>query len=64
LNDQTLEAAKRAALVTTSLQWMIDHIPTALLPPQIGLVMSLIRGIIPALGYIGTFIMIMVETQS
>ncbi|KAG8718579.1 hypothetical protein FRC08_004947 [Ceratobasidium sp. 394] len=56
LGDQKLEAANRAALVTTSLQWMIDHIPTALLPPQIGLVMSLIRGIIPALGYIGGFI--------
>lgn len=53
LSDQKLEAAKRAALVTTALQWMIDHVPTALLPPQIGLVMSLIRGIIPALGYIG-----------
>ncbi|KAF8602386.1 hypothetical protein BDV93DRAFT_198777 [Ceratobasidium sp. AG-I] len=56
LNDQKLEAAKRAALVTTALQWMIDHVPTALLPPQIGLVMSLVRGIIPALGYIGGFI--------
>ncbi|KAG9084131.1 hypothetical protein FRC06_004195, partial [Ceratobasidium sp. 370] len=56
LGDQKLEAAKRAALVTTSLQWMIDHIPTALLPPQLGLVLSLIRGVIPALGYIGGFI--------
>jgi hypothetical protein len=53
LSDQKLEAAKRAALVTTALQWMIDHVPTAVLPPQVGLVMSLIRGIIPALGYIG-----------
>ncbi|QRV94834.1 hypothetical protein RhiJN_22852 [Ceratobasidium sp. AG-Ba] len=56
LSDQKLEAAKRAALVTTSLQWMIDHIPTALLPPQVGLVMSLIRGVIPVLGYIGGFV--------
>jgi len=56
LSDQKLEAAKRAALVTTALQWMIDHVPTALLPPQVGLVMSLIRGVIPALGYIGGFI--------
>ncbi|KAG9123971.1 hypothetical protein FRC07_013314 [Ceratobasidium sp. 392] len=56
LSDQKLEAASRAALVTSSLQWMIDHVPTALLPPQVGLVMSLIRGIIPALGYIGGFI--------
>ncbi|KAG8736209.1 hypothetical protein FRC12_017730 [Ceratobasidium sp. 428] len=56
LSDQKLEAASRAALVTNALQWMIDHVPTALLPPQVGLVMSLIRGIIPALGYIGGFV--------
>ncbi|KDN49036.1 hypothetical protein RSAG8_02389, partial [Rhizoctonia solani AG-8 WAC10335] len=56
LNDQKLEAASRAAIVTTALQWIIDHIPTAALPPQVGLVMSLIRGIIPAMGYIGGFV--------
>ncbi|KAJ1302694.1 hypothetical protein OPQ81_003010 [Rhizoctonia solani] len=56
LNDQKLEAANRAAIVTTALQWIIDHVPTGALPPQVGLVMSLIRGIIPAMGYIGGFV--------
>ncbi|CAE6452188.1 unnamed protein product [Rhizoctonia solani] len=56
LNDQKLEAANRAAIVTTALQWIIDHIPTAALGPQVGLVVSLIRGIIPAMGYIGGFV--------
>ncbi|EUC67067.1 HIT domain protein [Rhizoctonia solani AG-3 Rhs1AP] len=56
LNDQKLEAANRAAIVTTALQWIIDHIPTAAFPPQVGLVISLVRGIIPAMGYIGGFV--------
>ncbi|KAF8713728.1 hypothetical protein RHS03_00505, partial [Rhizoctonia solani] len=56
LNDQKLEAANRAAIVTTALQWIIDHIPAAALGPQVGLVVSLIRGIIPAMGYIGGFV--------
>ncbi|KDQ18221.1 hypothetical protein BOTBODRAFT_104720, partial [Botryobasidium botryosum FD-172 SS1] len=56
LNDATLEAAKRAAMVTTALKWLLDNVPTTGVPPPVGLALTLLSGIIPLLGYIGGFV--------
>ncbi|KAF9786799.1 hypothetical protein BJ322DRAFT_675737 [Thelephora terrestris] len=56
LNNKQLEAAKRAAMITSALQWLLDHVPVALIPPQFQLGLTLLRGLIPLLGYIGSFI--------
>ncbi|KAI6121750.1 hypothetical protein F5141DRAFT_1211407 [Pisolithus sp. B1] len=34
LNNKQLQAAKRAAIITGALKWLMDHIPLPLLPPQ------------------------------
>ena len=56
LNSKQFEAAKQAALITTALKWLLDHIPIKLLPPQFRPAMTLARRLVPLLGYIGTFI--------
>ncbi|KAG1777722.1 hypothetical protein EV702DRAFT_1100322 [Suillus placidus] len=56
LNDKQLEAAKRAAMITTALKWLLDHLPISLMPPQLRTPMSLLRRLVPYLGYIGGFI--------
>lgn len=44
------------AMITTALQWLLDHVPVALIPPQFQLGLTLLRGLVPLLGYIGGFI--------
>lgn len=56
LNNKQLEAAKRAAMITGALQWLLDNVPLALIPPQFQLALSLLRGLVPVLGYLGSFI--------
>jgi hypothetical protein len=56
LNDKQLEAAKRAALITTALKWLLDHLPISLMPPQLRTPMTFLRRLVPYLGYIGGFI--------
>ncbi|KAG2129830.1 uncharacterized protein EDB93DRAFT_1256106 [Suillus bovinus] len=56
LNDKQLEAAKRAAMITTALKWLLDHLPISLMPPQLRTSMSILRRLVPYLGYIGGFI--------
>ncbi|KAG8902187.1 hypothetical protein FRB99_004793 [Tulasnella sp. 403] len=56
LNDKTLEATKRAAMITTAIGWLINNIPVAILPPPLRAAMTLLKGIVPFLGYIGGFI--------
>lgn len=56
LNDKQLEAAKRAAMITTALKWLLDHLPISLMPPQLRAPMSFLRRLVPYLGYIGGFI--------
>ena len=43
-------------MITSALQWLLDHIPVALIPPQFQLGLTLLRGLVPLLGYIGGFI--------
>lgn len=56
LNDKQLEAAKRAAMITAALKWLLDHLPISVMPPQLRTSMYFLRRLVPYLGYIGGFI--------
>jgi len=56
LNNKQLEAAKRAAMITAALKWLLDHLPITLMPPQLRPAMTVLRRLVPYLGYIGGFI--------
>ena len=56
LNNQRLEAAKRAAMLTTALQWLLGHVPLTLVPPQFRAGILIARRLVPYLGYIGGFV--------
>ena len=56
LSDKTLEATKRAAMITTALTWFFDNLPISRLPPPVMPAALLFQRLAPFLGYIGTFI--------
>ncbi|PPQ80200.1 hypothetical protein CVT25_003552 [Psilocybe cyanescens] len=56
LSDKTLEATKRAAMITTALTWFFNHLPVDALPPPVRPAALLLQRLAPFLGYIGTFI--------
>jgi hypothetical protein len=56
LNNKQLEAAKRAAMITTALKWLLDRIPVKLFPPQFRPILMMLKRLAPYLGYIGVFI--------
>lgn len=56
LNNKQLQAAKRAAIITGALKWLMDHIPLPLLPPQMRPAVMVLRRLVPYLGYVGGFI--------
>ena len=56
LDNKRLESAKRAALITTSLKWALDHIPVLMIPLQMHPVLSVLKNLVPYLGYVGGFI--------
>ena len=56
LNNKRLEAAKRAAIVTTALQWMLGHVPVTLVPLEFRPGLILAQRLVPYLGYVGAFV--------
>ncbi|KAI6040278.1 hypothetical protein EDC04DRAFT_2567212, partial [Pisolithus marmoratus] len=56
LNNKQLQAAKRAAIITGALKWLMDHIPLPLLPPQMRPAVQILRRLVPYLGYVGGLI--------
>lgn len=56
LDDKTLEAQKRAALITSALTWFFNNIPVDMLPLPLQPTVMLFQRLAPYLGYIGTFI--------
>jgi len=56
LDNKRIESTKRAALLTTALRWLLDHIPMAAIPIQMRPAMPLLKRIIPYMGYIGAFV--------
>ncbi|KAI0724361.1 hypothetical protein C8T65DRAFT_704244 [Cerioporus squamosus] len=56
LNDKEMEAAKLGAMLTTALQWLLNHVPDSALPPTLRPALSLVKSLVPYLGYIGGFV--------
>ncbi|TDL28046.1 hypothetical protein BD410DRAFT_739446 [Rickenella mellea] len=56
LDDKELEAAKRAAMVTAALKWLLGNIPMAVLPPQLRIAVTAAQNLLPILTYIGGFV--------
>ena len=56
LNNTRLEAAKRAAMITTALQWLLGHVPLTVVPPQFRVGVLVARRLVPYLGYVGGFV--------
>jgi hypothetical protein len=56
LNNTRLETAKRAAILTAALQWLLGHVPLTVVPPQFRLGFVIAQRLVPYLGYIGAFI--------
>jgi hypothetical protein len=56
LNNQSVEAAKRAAILTSALTWLLSNLPLASLPAALAPAALLLRALVPLLGAIGTFI--------
>jgi hypothetical protein len=53
LDDKSLAAAKRAAMITTALQWLINKIPMMAVPPQLKPGLLLAKRFLPYVGYVG-----------
>ncbi|KAK7695334.1 hypothetical protein QCA50_002525 [Cerrena zonata] len=56
LDNKRLESAKRAAIITTALKWALDHISGLTIPPQMHPVLTVLKSLIPYLGYVGGFV--------
>ena len=56
LNSNQMKATKRAAMITTALQWLVNKLPLKLLPPNLRAPVMLLRRLGPLVGYIGVFI--------
>jgi hypothetical protein len=56
LNNTRLETAKRAAILTTALQWLLGHVPLTVVPSQFRLGFVIAQRLVPYLGYIGGFV--------
>jgi hypothetical protein len=55
LDDTTLDIAKKANLISTALQWILNHVPSGL-PLELMAVLTVLKAIAPIVGYIGAFI--------
>jgi hypothetical protein len=56
LNDKRLKAAKRAAVITTALQWLLARVPLRIVPVQFRGGVLIARRLVPYIGYIGSFV--------
>lgn len=56
LDNKTLKATTRAAMITTAVKWLLDKIPLSLVPPQLRPAVKLLKQLSPLAGYIGIFI--------
>ncbi|EEB98185.1 hypothetical protein MPER_02352, partial [Moniliophthora perniciosa FA553] len=56
LSDKTIEATKRAAMITTALSWLFSHLPLTMFPAPMQPAIIMLQQLVPYLGYIGTFI--------
>ncbi|KAI0066510.1 hypothetical protein BV25DRAFT_1820485 [Artomyces pyxidatus] len=56
LNNKRIEAAKRAAMITTALQWLLGRVPLTIVPLQFRPGLMIAQRLVPYLGYIGGFV--------
>ncbi|KAK7015834.1 hypothetical protein VNI00_019054 [Paramarasmius palmivorus] len=56
LSDKTIEATKRAAMVTTALTWLFSNLPLKMFPVPMQPAILMLQQLVPYLGYVGTFI--------
>ncbi|KAH6917085.1 hypothetical protein BKA70DRAFT_1367605 [Coprinopsis sp. MPI-PUGE-AT-0042] len=56
LGASSVEAAARAAMITSALKWMIDKIPLLLIPVQFRPAVKMLKSLTPFAGYVGVFI--------
>ncbi|KAF5392381.1 hypothetical protein D9757_001500 [Collybiopsis confluens] len=56
LDNKEVEAAKRAAMISSALVWFFVHLPISMFPPPMQPMILVLQKIIPYITYIGTFI--------
>jgi len=56
LSAKEIQATKRAAMITTALQWIISHLPISIVPLELQPAVLILQRIAPYLTYIGSFI--------
>lgn len=56
LGSSSVQTAARAAMVTGALKWMVDKIPTLLVPPQLRPALKMLKTLAPLAGYVGVFV--------
>ncbi|KIK70468.1 hypothetical protein GYMLUDRAFT_32491 [Collybiopsis luxurians FD-317 M1] len=56
LSSAHIAAAKRGAMITAALKWLIDQIPLMVIPPQMRASVLMLKRVSPYLGYVGAFV--------
>ena len=56
LDNKHIEGAKRAALLTTALKYVLDRVPMVMIPPPARPAMTMFKAFTPYLGYVGGFV--------
>ncbi|KAK7465306.1 hypothetical protein VKT23_005285 [Stygiomarasmius scandens] len=56
LSSAHVAAAKRGAMFTAALKWVLDQVPIMMVPPQFQPGMMMLRRVSPYLGYVGAFV--------
>ena len=56
LDNQEIQAAKRAAMVSTALTWLFAHLPVTMFPAPLQPMILVLQKIVLYISYIGTFI--------
>jgi hypothetical protein len=56
LSGAHIAAARRGAMLTAALKWVLDQVPMMMVPPQFQAGMMMLRRVSPFLGYVGAFI--------
>ncbi|KAF4612215.1 hypothetical protein D9613_004099 [Agrocybe pediades] len=56
LDNTSLKATARAAMITTALKWLLDKIPIMLVPVQFRPAIKMLKQLSPVVSYVGVFI--------
>ncbi|KAJ3815619.1 hypothetical protein F5876DRAFT_61382 [Lentinula aff. lateritia] len=56
LSSAHIAAAKRGAMITAALKWLIDQVPLMVIPPQMRASVLMLKRVSPYLGYVGAFV--------